>query len=115
MALLSILYLEVFVLINSICLWHRNLSGTAVEHISAHAPVHKAMYTVTIVVSPLCFSSSFVHSHSTILSSKFLFPWIAMVLYFICCGSRQQFIYLFYLQGLVFHTTRNEENDGRLS
>lgn len=46
---------------------------------------------------------------------KLLLPWIVMVLCSIFHHHWQQLIYYILLQGLVCHTTRKEENDGRLS
>lgn len=51
MALLSILYLEVFILFTSFGLWHKNLSGTAVNHLSTHTLAYKVMYIVSSIVS----------------------------------------------------------------
>ena len=69
MALLSTLYLEVFVLITCFGLWHKNISGIAVEKVFAHVPVYKALFIVTIIVSRRVLPF-FVLYHSTILSSK---------------------------------------------
>ena len=64
MALLSTLYLEVFVLITCFGLWHKNVSG-----ILEKRTVYRALCIATITVSPI--SVLFlVHYHSTILSSK---------------------------------------------
>ena len=62
MALLSTLYLEVFVLITCFGLWHKNISGIAAEK-----TVYRALCTVTIIVSPRV---PFYGSLPTILSSK---------------------------------------------
>ena len=69
MTLLSTLYLEVFVLITCFGLWHKNVSGKAAKTVFTHVPVYRALYIVTIFVSPRVVFF-FVLYHSTILSSK---------------------------------------------
>lgn len=63
MALLSTLYLEVFVLITCFGLWHKNISGIAEKK-----TVYRALNIVILIVSHRVLF--FVHYHSTILSSK---------------------------------------------
>lgn len=104
MALLSTLYLEVFVLVTCFGLWHKNLSGLAEKR-----TVYRALCIVTIIVCPSVLS--FVHYHSIILSSK---ASDTMDNYGTVFYLPLSFIY-FSSQGLVFHTTRKEEDDGRLS
>ena len=65
MALLSTLYLEVFVLITCFGLWHQNVSGTA-----AKKTVYRALYIVTIIVSLRVLLFWFTAIQPSFLSSK---------------------------------------------
>lgn len=71
MALLSTLYLEVFVLITCFGLWHKLISGIAAKKVFAHVPVYGALFIVTIIVGLVFLFFFFsVLYHLTILSSK---------------------------------------------
>lgn len=109
MALLSTLYLEVFVLIASFGLWRKNLYGTAVDHMSAHTPIYKVMYITSVTVSPRAF---YIAHHLTIRSLKASFTMDSYGTVFVNSVVDHSLVSF---QGLVFHTTRNEENDGDLS
>jgi len=50
MALLSTLYLGVFVLITCFGLWHKNVSGKSAEKIFAHAPVYRVLCIMTFIL-----------------------------------------------------------------
>lgn len=65
MALLSTLYLEVFVLFTCFGLWHKNLSGIAEKK-----TVYRALCIVTIIVRHRILFFVRYHSSSIILSSK---------------------------------------------
>jgi hypothetical protein len=103
MALLSILYLEVFVLITSLGLWHRNLSGTAVDHMTAHTPIYQAVLLATLIVSPCVLF--LIVDHSTILSLKASFTMDRYGTVFYFPPSLTTACLLSCLQGLVCHTT----------
>jgi len=81
MAVLACLQLEVFVLVTSLGLWSKALSGTAMAHISAHTPLYKALYIGTIIL---------------------LLPWIAMGWYSI---RREMKIMMIVFLGLAFLIT----------
>ena len=78
MAVLACLQLEVFVLVTSLGLWSKTLTGTAMARISAHTPLYKALYIGTIIVS--CILFFFITTiQQSFLYEKLLLPWIAMV------------------------------------
>jgi hypothetical protein len=52
MSLLVTLQLELFVLISSLVLWSKALTGTAATLVAAHTPVYKVFFYISIIVSP---------------------------------------------------------------